>query len=69
MEIVDHKTYREIVADEGMTFVRRCDGSEAGTRVALGRTMWKDGRRLDNPDWESPNDYDEVPLAEEEGGL
>lgn len=67
MKIVEHKTYREIVADEGMTFIRKSDGSEAGTRVALGRTMWKDGRRLENPEWESASDYDEVPLAEEEG--
>lgn len=68
MEIVDHKTYREIVADEGMTFVRKSDGSEAGARVALGRTMWKDGKRLENPDWEDPNDYEEVAITDMEGG-
>lgn len=67
MEIIEYSTHKEIVADEGMTLVRKSDGEAMGTRVALGKTAWKNGRRLEKPEWEQPWDYEEVPLAEEEG--
>lgn len=59
MKIVRHERYNELVADEGMTLIRKSDGVDVGERTALGRTCWKNGKRLANPEWERMSDYEE----------
>lgn len=65
MKIVHYELYDELVAEDGMTLVRKADGQAQGASVALGRSKWRNGEALGDPDWETAEDYEEVPVAEE----
>ncbi len=66
MKIIHHELYDELVAEDGMTLVRKKDGAVQGASVALGRSRWRNGEALDSPDWETAEDYEEVPAVDGE---
>ena len=59
-------TFR-ITPDEGKQFMRVSDGALFSGTMTLGYTYFIGGVKLENPHWETPDDYIEVDAPEDEG--
>lgn len=59
------KSYR-LVADEGKVLVRKSDNARFGSEISLGFTHYIGGEKLTEPHWETPEDYTEEPMTEDE---
>jgi hypothetical protein len=53
-----------IIADEGKVFKRISDGLIFGNEIYLGKTWYINGKKLDEPIDEKPEDFIEVEIEE-----
>lgn len=55
----------KITAEEGKVFRRKSDGFIYGNEIYLGYTYYLNGKKLDEPHLEVPEDFEEVDEIEE----
>lgn len=64
--IINGRDTFRITPDEGKQFMRVSDGALFSGTMTLGYTYFIGGVKLDEPHWETPDDYIEVDAPEEE---
>lgn len=55
-----------IKASEGKVFRRKSDGQIFGNEITLGFTHYIGGVKLDEPHWETPDEFEEIDEPKEE---
>lgn len=55
----------KITADEGMILRRKSDGWVVGESIPLGYNYYEAGLGLPEKHWETPEDYEEIPIPED----
>jgi hypothetical protein len=63
---IEQKTITTIKADEGKLLVRKTDGWVAGEQITLGYNYYEAGVGLSQPKMETPDDYEEIPIPEDD---
>lgn len=60
----DIDTYT-IKADEGKVLRRKGDEGISGVEITLGYVWYLNGEKLDEPHWETPDEYEEIDMPDE----
>jgi hypothetical protein len=60
-----------ITAEQGKVLRRKLDGKIFGKQITLGKRFWENGKKLETPIVESPDDYEDIeePVITEEQPL
>lgn len=65
---IDSKNESHIIAEDGKVFRRKSDGFIYGNEIYLGYTYYIDGKLLDEPHLEVPEDFEEIDEPKDENG-
>ena len=63
---IDNNNPKHIIADDGKVFRRKSDGFIYGSEIYLGKTWYIGGVRLSTPRDETPSDFEEIDVPNDE---